>query len=58
MLLAITIIKTTSNAIALAAAIVTLISAERQRQYELVRELGTLENCIENQKIILQSQIR
>lgn len=58
MLLALALIKTTGNGLALAAAIVSLISAERYRQFELTRELGTLENRIENEKIILRSQFQ
>jgi hypothetical protein len=48
------ILKSKSSLIILAAAIVKAISAERMRQFELVKELGTLACKIENCRILDQ----
>lgn len=54
MLTTLALIKMGANGLALAAAIITFISAENQRQFELARDMGTVASRIEDAKLLGQ----
>jgi len=49
-----TILKTTGSLALFGVALIKLIEAERERQFEIVRMIGTLEFEIQNRRLIEQ----
>jgi hypothetical protein len=50
----IALINTTGSVAMFATALIKLVEAERARQFEIVRQLGTLECAIENRRLVGQ----